>query len=72
MPIQTQQALYLILCKAYGSAVTKGEEHVKLHVAHLADALSYLDGNDNSNRLVEQPLDDLPNAEIEKLFKEGI
>ncbi len=64
MAHQSQQNLYLTLCKAYGSAITKGEDHIKLPIGHLSDILEYLNGNDNTERLVYKPLDDYPNEDI--------
>ncbi len=67
----TQQEVYLVLCKAYAAAIKEGVDAVEVEVGWLEEALSYLDGSDNSRRLIGKPLDDCSNAEIaEILYKD--
>jgi hypothetical protein len=66
MAANTQQDVYLILCKAYVYAIQSGLELVPIQVGHLADVLTYLNSADKSRSKIEKPLDDYTVKELQE------
>lgn len=68
MARDSQQKIYLVLCKAYAKAIQVGAEAIEMNITWVEEILEYLDGSDNSTRKVAMAIDDLPQEEIEELL----